>query len=234
MGAETPELLHITVDLWHPDCWTLQTTRQADAGLLGHGTMLNDTGATGQFDVYGESQDAVDGLVETVRESPLTDAVTGLSSSAAPAGSVGPAMRTILVEFDPEPSIRSAFTAHGFLHDSPTRHEGGRERRSLIARTDRSTLQRTLDEIEGTYDADIEIVRMTPATESETNDRPAERLSPRQREAFRHARARGYYEYPRGTTARDLAAELDVSKTTFLEHLRKAEAKVLGGALPEG
>ncbi|MBX0296776.1 helix-turn-helix domain-containing protein [Haloarcula nitratireducens] len=227
MDAESAELLHVTVDLWHPDCWTLQTTRQVDVGLVGYRTMRNDTGATGQFGVYGESQDVVDGAIEAIQASSFTEAATRLSPAAALTGSVGPTTCPVLVEFDPEPSIRSAFTARGFFHHSPTRHERGRERRSLITRGDRSTLQRALTEIETAYDADIEVIRVTSATEDRSNHRPTERLSPRQQEAFQLARARGYYEYPRETTSRDLAAELDVSKTTFLEHLRKAEAKLL-------
>ncbi len=232
MAAAAPELLHVTVDLWHPDCWTLETTREADAGLLGRGTTLGGDGATGQYEVYGGSRAAVDALVDAVRDSPLTEAVTELSSSAGPAGRVGPATRSVLVEFEPTPSIRAAFTDRGFLHHGPTRHEGGRERRSLVARTDRSTLARTLDAIEADYDADIELVRVSAAGSGGPADRPAGRLSPRQREAFRLARDRGYYGYPRGTSARALADELDVSKSTFLEHLRKAEAKLLADVDP--
>ncbi|MFB6123345.1 MAG: helix-turn-helix domain-containing protein [Haloferacaceae archaeon] len=227
MDSAESELLYVTVDLWHPDCWTLRTTRGADAGVLGQGTTLGDDGATGEFEVYGDSQTAVDALVEAVRDSPLTSAVTSVPSFTGTSGRVGPATASVLVEFDPAPSIRSAFTDRGFLHHGPTRHEDGRERRSLVARTDRPTLQRTLDEIEAEYDADIDVVRLTTAASGRASDRPAERLSPRQREAFHLARERGYYEYPRETTTRALASEFDVSKTTFLEHLRKAEAKLL-------
>ncbi|WP_217493341.1 helix-turn-helix domain-containing protein [Haladaptatus sp. W1] len=52
-------------------------------------------------------------------------------------------------------------------------------------------------------------------------------LSARQREIFDHARENGYYSWPREATSRGLAKDLDISKTTFLEHLRKAEAKIL-------
>jgi predicted DNA binding protein len=44
---------------------------------------------------------------------------------------------------------------------------------------------------------------------------------------YEHARNAGYYEWPREASTRELADELDVSKTTLLEHLRKAEAKLL-------
>jgi hypothetical protein len=44
---------------------------------------------------------------------------------------------------------------------------------------------------------------------------------------FDLARKEGYYEWPRGTSTRELAELSGVSKTTLLEHLRKAEAKLL-------
>jgi predicted DNA binding protein len=44
---------------------------------------------------------------------------------------------------------------------------------------------------------------------------------------FLFAREHGYYEWPRNVTARELAEEFDITKTTFLEHLRKAESKLL-------
>ncbi|SEJ19672.1 HTH DNA binding domain-containing protein [Halohasta litchfieldiae] len=52
-------------------------------------------------------------------------------------------------------------------------------------------------------------------------------LTPTQREVFDLARKEGYYEWPRGTSTRELAELSGVSKTTLLEHLRKAEAKLL-------
>lgn len=237
MGSAGGELLHVTVDIWHPSCWTLETTRDVDAGLLGHGTTVRGSDAAGGFTLYGESRDALDVLVASVRESSLTDTLTVVSPSATgAAAALGPATRTVLVEFDPVPSIRRAFTSHGFVHYGPTRHEDGREQRSFLARTDRGSVRRTLDDIEAAYDADVQLTRIAaiseqrgPAVGPRTagSGSPGDRLSERQREAFRLARARGYYEYPRQITARDLAADLDISKTTFLEHLRKAEAKLL-------
>jgi predicted DNA binding protein len=44
---------------------------------------------------------------------------------------------------------------------------------------------------------------------------------------FELARQEGYYDWPRGTSVEALADQLDLSKSTLLEHLRKAEAKIL-------
>ncbi|WP_343749359.1 helix-turn-helix domain-containing protein, partial [Halarchaeum salinum] len=52
-------------------------------------------------------------------------------------------------------------------------------------------------------------------------------LTPRQRQAYELARENGYYEWPRETSVQELADDLGVSKTTFLEHLRSAENYLL-------
>ena len=75
--------------------------------------------------------------------------------------------------------------------------------------------------------ADIRVELIT-APSSGTGIFKTDDLSERQREVYDLARAEGYYSWPRETSAGDLAAELDVSKATLLEHLRKAESKLLG------
>jgi predicted DNA binding protein len=232
MDAGNSELLSVTVDVWHPDCWTLRATEEGGGSLLGHGMAVRPSGAAGRYEARGASHEAVETLVAAVRESNLTESVTPVASTATAAGSAsGPATKELVVEFDPTPSIRKAFVAHGFVHCGPTRHEGTRERRSFLARSSRPAVREALEAIEATYDAEIGVRRITTATPPnppDTHETPTDRLSPRQRDALELARTRGYYEYPRATTARALAAELGVSKTTFLEHLRKAEAELLG------
>lgn len=56
---------------------------------------------------------------------------------------------------------------------------------------------------------------------------PAEHLTDRQTEILRAAVQAGYYDIPRGATQRDLAAELDISRGTIGDHLRRAEAKII-------
>jgi len=62
-------------------------------------------------------------------------------------------------------------------------------------------------------------------------DRPAG-LSKRQYEAVEAALEAGYYDWPRGTDVEQIAADFGVTHPTFLEHLRKAEKKLITAALP--
>jgi predicted DNA binding protein len=65
---------------------------------------------------------------------------------------------------------------------------------------------------------------------------PVERrwnLTAAQAEAVRVAYDAGYFELPRTTTAGEVAAELGISKSAFLERLRRAQASVFGSLFEE-
>lgn len=70
--------------------------------------------------------------------------------------------------------------------------------------------------------------RIRPAKE----DRPGvfENLTEKQEAALRAAVVSGFFDRPQGANATDVAATLDVSRSTFLHHLRAAERKVFGDA----
>lgn len=57
------------------------------------------------------------------------------------------------------------------------------------------------------------------------------RLTRKQRQALILAYALGYYDLPRKISSEGLARRLKVDKTTLVEHLRKAQRKVLGGVI---
>lgn len=227
MDTENFELIYLTVDMWHPDCWALKATDDTKAELLGY-DMTMDQGHVRLYRAHVSSHDELDTLLDAIDQSELTDDVIMLSrSSASFMGGQGRVMRDILVDCNPEPGLRGAFAAHGFMHYGPSHHRDGRERRSLLTLSNRLSVDQTLADIKAAYDADFDIQRITTTPPRNSSRLPFSELSPRQREAFQLARARGYYEYPRGVTAEALADELDITKTTFLEHLRKAERSLL-------
>ncbi|WP_101296682.1 helix-turn-helix domain-containing protein [Halegenticoccus soli] len=71
----------------------------------------------------------------------------------------------------------------------------------------------------------VRLAKLKPFSTPETP------LSPRQTEVLSLALEAGYYDWPRRTDAQTLAARLGISHSTLLEHLRKAEKKMLSEAL---
>jgi len=62
-------------------------------------------------------------------------------------------------------------------------------------------------------------------------DEPTARLTARQLEVVTCALEEGYFEWPRRISSEELAEKIGVNRTTALEHLRKAQAKLLADAL---
>lgn len=89
-------------------------------------------------------------------------------------------------------------------------------------------VSRFLDE----YSADLVAKRRkddgTPlVTERELRDSMVDRLTERQREVLFAAFEAGYYERPRQTTGAELADQLGITSTTFQQHIRAAERKLV-------
>jgi len=66
------------------------------------------------------------------------------------------------------------------------------------------------------------------STATDFRTRIRDRLTPKQAAALKTAYARGYYDWPRKSSAEDLAAALDISAPTLHYRLRKAHDAVIG------
>lgn len=94
------------------------------------------------------------------------------------------------------------------------------------------------DVLEGVLEAagetvGVSVERISPLGD-EGDDPIAKRwdLTPAQGEAVRAAYDMGYFEVPRAVTAGEVADELGVSKSAFLERLRRAQASLIDQVLP--
>ena len=56
-------------------------------------------------------------------------------------------------------------------------------------------------------------------------------LTKRQREVLVAAKRSGYYDYPKGISSETLSNELGMSRATLIEHLRKAESRLMASIL---
>jgi predicted DNA binding protein len=64
-----------------------------------------------------------------------------------------------------------------------------------------------------------------------THDSMISRLSDKQKIVLTKAKQQGYYEYPRKITTNQLSKSIGLSKATTIEHLRKAENKIINSLL---
>jgi len=224
--------LQLTLSIWHPKCWTLEVTDETAAGLLAHGVYnTQNQNVKGLFTAYADSISDVEELIEATRDSELTESVLELRERHGATGTGSPpgnTTRELFVEYDPDNTISDSLLSRGFIHNDPVRVRHGREHWPVFFPGTRDEAEAAIDEIREERDADVEVTRITSAGGSNPQQlRRMDRLSDSQREAFELARQEDYYAWPRGISTRELASELGVSKTTLLEHLRKAEAKLL-------
>jgi len=133
-----------------------------------------------------------------------------------------------------EDSIVERFEAHNCLYQPPTIHRQGWEHYTVIA-FDEADVRALLGDLEA--DRDVEVLSKTAIEEQPVPhsmlapvDQLFDALTDRQLAALHLALEEGYYEQPRGTSLRDLADRTDVARSTFEEHLRKAENKLLTNA----
>ncbi|WP_120246499.1 helix-turn-helix domain-containing protein [Halopiger aswanensis] len=133
-----------------------------------------------------------------------------------------------------EGSILERFEEHDCLYQPPTIHRQGWEHYTVIA-FDEADVRALLRDLEG--DRDIELLSKTAVTEQAIPhsmlapvDQLFEGLTDRQLAALQLALEHGYYEQPRGTSLRELASQTSIARSTYEEHLRKAENKLMANA----
>ncbi|MFT4931715.1 MAG: putative DNA binding protein [Natronomonas sp.] len=133
-----------------------------------------------------------------------------------------------------EGSLIDRFEEYDCLYQPPTVHRQGWEHYTVVA-FDESDVRALLRDLDA--DRNVEVLSKTAVDERRIPhsmlapvDSLFDDLTDRQLAALRLALDAGYYEQPRRTSIRDLADRTSVSRSTFEEHLRKAENKLLSGA----
>ncbi|ELZ46557.1 Bacterio-opsin activator HTH domain protein [Halorubrum coriense DSM 10284] len=81
--------------------------------------------------------------------------------------------------------------------------------------------------------ASKESVARSPRTESSLREGVADRFTDRQWAALSAAYHGGYFDWPRGSTAEEVADAMGVSSPTFHNHLRKAQRALLDGVFED-
>ncbi|MDS0259071.1 helix-turn-helix domain-containing protein [Haloarcula sp. S1CR25-12] len=227
----------LTLDLWHPNCWAIKSTGETTGGVLAHSiytspkTDGNHSGKVkGLFTAFAEDEPAVNDLLDAIRDSEHSGELSELQERfGRERNAPGNVVREFFLEYDPDDMVCPTLLEHGFVHNAPVRIENGREEWQVCFVNERSQIDDALDRVRDQAGAEVSVDSITTSEAAATTarDQRLDTLTAKQRDVFEHAREAGYYEWPRMCDTRELAADLDVSKTTLLEHLRKAEAKLL-------
>lgn len=235
--ADQTTTTRLTLDLWHPNCWAIEATSQTGGGVLAHAiynsptTEGNHPGTVqGLFTAFGDTGDEVEQLLDAIRDSEHSGDLSELQERfGRERNAPGNVVREFFLEYDPNDMVCPTLLEHGFVHSAPVRIEDGREEWQVCFVDDRSKIQTALDKVREQAGAEVTVDSITTAENGRSTERDQrlDTLTTQQREAIEHAREAGYYKWPRQTSTRELASDLGVSKTTLLEHLRKAEAKLL-------
>lgn len=130
-----------------------------------------------------------------------------------------------------EESIVDRFEEHNCLYQSPTIYRQGWEHYTVIGFDERN-IRALLSELRA--DRDIELLSKVEIAEKQIPhsmltpvDQLFDDLTDRQLAALQLALENGYYQQPRQTSLREIASQTAVAKSTYEEHLRKAENKLL-------
>jgi len=227
----------LTLDLWHPNCWAIEATEQTGGGVLAHAIYNSPqtrgerpASVNGLFTAYGDDEGTIENLLDAIRSSSYSGEVLELQERFGRGRNApGNVVREFFLEYDPDDMVCPTLLEHGFVHSAPVQIEDGREQWEVCFAEDHSEIDEALQGVRDQAGAEVTVDSITTSEGSggSERDRRLDTLTPTQREVFEHAREVGYYEWPRGTSTRELAEDLDISKTTLLEHLRKAESKLL-------
>ncbi len=179
------------------------------------------------FAVRGAAPDRV---CERLFEATLADACTVVREDADADGSalvevgVGPDRTTALdVLVEQGASVARATAADGDLDVTA----------EVAPRNDVRAIVEALQEV-ATVDLRGKRSVERPMTAGPDGARSDEGLTAKQRAALGVALARGYYEWPRESTAEEIARTMDISSSTFHYHLRRGLRTVLSGVLDGG
>lgn len=212
----------VELTLWHPGCWTLNATDEHEQTHLIEKSLYEASEVIkSDFILVSKGPSAVEDVITTIDSYDVVFDVTVLKHSENRA--------RIVVTYTAESSIVPEIANSNFMPIEPVHITGGQEYWTVLVRA--SKLADSIEKMEEDYDVRLQSISKVDPTESiafaDVIERIHEDLSSRQRELMFEAHEMGYYNWPRDVAATDIAEETDISGSTFLEHIRRGEQKIL-------
>lgn len=223
---EEAEHQQVKLKIWHPGCWTLETTKELPGTHIIENAVYTATdNVRADLILITDGKIGIETFVETVRGHPVVESVTVLGRAEN--------RRRVLVVYDSSSSIIPHVADEDFVPIEPIYITDGHEHWTVMARE--RTFGELIFRLQREFEVEIvSIEGFSPDQEVafiDLIDCIELTLSDRQRESLLAAYEANYYRWPREASATDVANSLGISNPTFLEHLRVAEQKVMNVVL---
>lgn len=219
LRSEQP--MELTVDIMGSD--TVLSSVATDAGLSEISLEASEVGTEGdtptQFITVNEGDLAV--VRDALRSIPKATTVEAISEDGdrLRVEATNPTIASVVADLGG--AVRSMEVADG--------------RARVIAEfSSRADIEQILDQLRDRVGETRLISRVYPERTVESRQSLEELgLTQKQADALKAAYFNGFFERPQVSTAAEVAETLDISRTTFLHHLRAAERRLLGDLLTE-
>lgn len=205
----------------HDGCWLQETTaRHPEIVMVASSMYLVGEDVFTNLAVHGPPG-AIRAVQEEWSHDPRLHKVSVLSTAKGTA--------VFHIGYRSDRSIVRHVLEHAPVSVGATRHAQGKEYHHVIGEAgDLDGLLKALAE-RGT----VQVTSLREADESEPPSSPLARLTDQESESLLAAYLGGYFQWPRRTSADDLAKGIGVSHTAFLNRLRQAETKVMEDLMAE-
>ncbi len=199
----------------HTGCWLQDTTsRHTDLTLVATSLYMSGDDVVVDVTIHAADRGSIERALQEWEAEPRIHRVTRVHE--------GPRGTRVQVTYDATGSIYPHIIQHTPITLGPVRFVEGTEFYQIIGTS--PDLSKLLQDLGGHGELDVESVREADAPDVGTG---WEGLTDKQRSILLTAFKAGYYQWPRGASAADIAKRLGLSSSAFLDHLRTAEAKLI-------
>lgn len=226
--SEDQTYRQLKLKIWHEGCWTLDVTDDfPGTHIIEKSLHSSEERIIADLILKTDSSEDLAPFIESIEDHDVIQEVTVLKQN--------PARARVIANYVSNNSIVPEIVDSNFMPIEPVHVTNGHEYWTVLARANR--LNQTLEKLR--YDHNVNVMAINEITPSEgivfTDfvDEIYDTLSDRQLEALLTAKREGYYSWPREVNAEEVADEFGVAGPTLLEHLRKAERKMMVPLLEE-
>lgn len=223
------ELKKIDIKLWHPNCWSIETTKNhPDVTLIVNKAFKIGEEIRANFRLIAESYEALKKYIEDTKkfESLAIDVlIVGRNNLEAYIHGRFNATSTFYENiFDLE-----MMPSNIIIHN-------GNEYWSILVYD--SKLKETLNKLSEIGGLKYEVlgignVKTFEEKPADIIDEISDSLSAKQKKVLVEAYRSGYFEFPRRLNLKDLSEKLGLAKSTCLHHIRLSEQKILKRIIEE-